>query len=266
MNLPRIENKNLHNEIHIWAADLDQWNLSCLEAVQELPETEAKKAGRFRFETHRKRYIKGHYLLRALLGMYLGTDFYDRAFHINKYGKPALINTKTEDTIFFNISNSENIYVCAFSQNSDIGIDIEKNHDLPDMDRIMAESFSAEEKRRFHTLSEPDRTRTFFQYWARKEALLKAMGMGLSYPMNQVNAVTGDKHSSQLITKIAGSDISNQWTLLDMDICTGFTSALALQGEHPDLAGQVRSFHLADEIINPLNEKHNNFLQCGAGN
>jgi 4'-phosphopantetheinyl transferase len=266
MNLPRIDNKNLHNETHIWAIDLDQWNLSCLEAVKALPETEARKARRFRFETHRNRYIKGHFILRSLIGMYLDIGFYDDEFHANRYGKPAVKKLHEDNPIHFNISNSENIYTCAFSQNSDIGIDIEKIHDLQDMDRIIAEFFSDEEIRRFHSLPEPNRMQTFFKYWARKEALLKAMGMGLSYPMNKVDVVTGDENSSQLITKVGDSDISNHWTLLDMDICIGFTSALALQGEHHDLAKQVRYFQLADENMNTFKGKHNKIFQCGEGN
>jgi len=266
MNLPRIDNKNLHNETHIWVVDLDQWSLSCLEAMQALPETEAKKARRFRFETHRNRYIKGHFILRSLIGMYLDIGFYDDEFHANRYGKPAVQTSHEDSSIHFNISNSENIYACAFSQHSDIGIDIEKIHDLQDMDRIIAEFFSDQEKRRFHSLPEPNRRRTFFKYWARKEALLKAMGMGLSYPMNKVDVITGDENSSQLITKVGDSDISNQWTLLDMDICAGFTSALALQGEHHDLAKHVRYFHPAGEDMNAFKGKYNKFFQCGARN
>jgi len=264
MNLPRINNKNLQNEIHIWVVDLDVWNLSCFEAVQEISESEAKKAGRFHFKIHQDRYVKGRFMLRSVLGMYLDSDFYDQEFHANFYGKPALQKHPEDHSIRFNISNSENICVCAFSQNSEIGIDIEKIHDLPDMDQIIAASFSDEEIRKIHSLSEPDLTRTFFQYWARKEALIKAMGMGLSHPMNNVNVVTRDENPSQLMIKTERSDISEEWTLLDMDICTGFAAALALQGKHHDLAGRVRFFHPTDENMIQFRSRHNNSFLCGA--
>jgi len=263
MNLPRINNENLQNDIHIWVVDLDVWNLSCLEAVQELSESEAKKAGRFHFKIHQDRYVKGRFMLRSVLGMYLGSDFYDQEFHTNLYGKPALQKPPDDHSIRFNISNSENICVCAFSQYSEIGIDIEKIHDLPDMDRIIARSFSEEEKRRFCSLPLPGRTQTFFKYWARKEALLKAMGMGMSYSLNKID-IAGNENSPQLVIKIEESDISNQWTILDMDIFTGFASALALQGEHRDLAGRVRFFHPADEYVISFKEKNNNIFLCGA--
>jgi 4'-phosphopantetheinyl transferase len=263
MSLPRINNENLQNDIHIWVVDLDVWNLSCLEAVQELSESEAKKAGRFHFKIHQNRYVKGRFMLRSVLGMYLDSDFYDQEFHANRHGKPALQKHPEDHSIRFNISNSENICVCAFSQNSEIGIDIEKIHDLPNMDQIIAASFTDKERRKFHSLSEPDLTRTFFQYWARKEALLKAMGMGMSYPLNKID-IAGNENSPQLVTKIEGSDISNQWTILDMDICKGFAAALALQGEHRDLAGHVRIFHPADENMIRFRSRHNNSFPCGA--
>ncbi len=238
MNLPRVDNKNLHNETHIWVADLDQWNLSCFETVQALPETEAKKAGRFRFETHKNRFIKGRFMLRSLLGMYLDIDFYDQEFHANRYGKPAVHKVHDDKSIHFNISNSENIYVCAFSQNSDIGIDIEKIHDLPDMDRIMAASFSEEEIRKLNSLPEPNRRRTFFKYWARKEALLKAMGVGLSIPLDEVNILYADNDASRVFTKHNGTE----WTLDDIDILDGFASALARKSKQCDDALKIRYY------------------------
>ena len=76
--------------------------------------------------------------------------------------------------------------------------------------------------------------------------------------------IAGNENSPQLVTEIEGSDISNQWTILDMDICKGFTSALALQGEHRDLAGQVRIFHPADENMIQFRSHHNNSFLCGA--
>ena len=262
MNLPQIDNRDLHNEIHVWVVDLDQCNLSCVEAIKELPEAEAKKAGRFHSKIHRDRYVKGRFMLRSVLGMYLGSDFYDQEFYISRYGKPALQDSYKDNSIHFNISNSENICVCAFGQYSEIGIDIEKIHDLPDMDRIIARFFSEEEK---HFLGLPlsDRKQTFFKYWARKEALLKAMGVGMSYPLDKID-IAGNENSPQLVIKIEGSDISNQWTILDMDIFTGFASALALQDEHRDLAGRVRFFHPADECMTSFKEKNNNIFLCGA--
>ncbi|PKN89222.1 MAG: hypothetical protein CVU51_01225 [Deltaproteobacteria bacterium HGW-Deltaproteobacteria-1] len=262
MNLPRIDNKNLHNETHIWIVDLDQWNLSCLEAVQTLPETEAKKAGRFRFETHRNRYIKGHFMLRSLIGMYLDIDFYDQEFHANRYGKPAMQTFHENNSIHFNISNSENIYVCAFREKGEIGIDIERIHDLPDMDQIVERFFSFDEKKVFRSLQEQNRKHTFFRYWTRKEALLKAMGVGLSFPLNQVDVHAENNCSSPVFTKSIGMES----LISDLNIFNGFAAAIALEDKHTDYNTRLLYITFDNKISEnlPMKNHHNSNIFFGA--
>ncbi|MHB8139310.1 MAG: 4'-phosphopantetheinyl transferase family protein [Smithellaceae bacterium] len=241
---PRLEFDNLLNQVHIWAVDLGQWNLHSREALQMLPESERKKTEKLRFEIHQTRYIKGHYLLRLLLGQYLGIDFYNQEFTVNEYGKPSLQKEIESNSVNFNFSNSENICVYAFTKDGELGIDIEKIHDLPEMDRIVERFFSPNENKIFRSLPEQNRKQSFFKYWARKEALLKAMGLGFSYPLNKVDVLLHHKDSSPVVTKNAGIE----WTLYDIDSFEGFASALALKGVHHDCAKQVRCFNLTDKI------------------
>lgn len=242
MNLPQIENKNLHDEVHIWAVDLDRWTLPCHKAIQMLPEFERQKAERFRFEIHQTRYIKSHYLLRTLLGMYHGIDFYDQEFHINRHGKPSLKNAHAEDSIYFNMSNSENTCICAFRQQGDIGIDIERIYDLPDMDRIVERFFSSDEKEILRSLSGQNRKQTFFRYWTRKEALLKAMGVGLSMPPDKVDVMAGQEDTLETFIRTTGPDTESEWTLHDINTFDNFTSALALEGKHVNCSVHLRHF------------------------
>jgi 4'-phosphopantetheinyl transferase len=249
MDCPCLEYKNLQNEVHIWSVDLDHLKLPCNEAVQMLPEFEKKKSERFRFEILRTRYIKGHYMLRSLLGMYLGIDFFNQEFHINKYGKPSLKNTRADDSIYFNMSNSENTCICVFRQHGDIGVDVEKIHDLPDMDRIVERFFSPDENEIFCSLPDHDKKTSFFKYWTRKEALLKAMGRGLSFPLDEVNVVP-DKidETSDFFIKTKETNTEREWIVHDVSVFDGFASALALDGQHPDCSKRFRYFQLSDEI------------------
>jgi len=229
---------DLLNQVHLWTVDLGQWSLPCLDALKMLPENERRKSERFRFEILRTRYIKGHYLLRLLLGQYLGIDFYNQEFNLNEYGKPSLQKEKESNTINFNFSNSENICVYAFTKEGDLGIDIEKIHDLPDVDQIVERFFSPDEKKLFRSFPEDAKKTSFFKYWARKEALLKAMGVGLSIPLDEVNVLYADKDASRVFTKHNGTE----WTLDDIDIFNGFASALALEGKHCADAPKLRYF------------------------
>ena len=217
--------------------------LPCNEVVQMLPEFEKKKSERFRFERLKTRYIKGHYLLRALLGMYLGIDFFNQEFHINQYGKPSLKNTRAEDSIYFNLSNSENTCICVFRQHGNIGVDIEKIYDLPDMDIIVERFFSPDENEIFCSLPDHDKKTSFFKYWARKESLLKAMGVGLSFPLDQVNVLPGKEDEvSFIFINTNETNVEREWILQDISIFNGFASALALEGKRCDDAPKLRYF------------------------
>lgn len=247
MDYPNLECKNLQNEVHIWAVDIDQWKISCNKAEQMLPKSEREKSERFRFEILKTRYINSHYLLRTLLGMYIGIDYFDQEFHINNYGKPFLKNTHAEDSIYFNISNSENVCVFACTKDGDLGVDVEKIHDLPDMDRIVERLFSQEENKIFHSLPEHTKKTSFFKYWTRKEALLKAMGVGLSFPADQINVLSGQADTS--IIKSNAMDEKTDWTFQDIDVFEGFAAALALKGNHTGLRARLRYVKFGDDII-----------------
>jgi 4'-phosphopantetheinyl transferase len=244
VNDPRLECRNLHNQVHIWAVDLDLWNVPQGEALQMLPEYEKMKSERFRHDLLKTRYIKGRYALRLLLGMYLGTGFYHREFHINTYGKPSLKNTPDQEAIQFNLSHSDNACVCVFRQHGDIGVDVEKIKDLPDMDGIVERFFSPLEKEKLLALTESARKKSFFQYWARKEALLKAMGRGLAFPLNKAQVISSQEETAEIFVRTAKPDTKSEWTLRDISLFDGFVSAVAIDGHHADCGARLRYFQL----------------------
>lgn len=240
----RFESGNLFDQIHIWTVDLDQWAAPDSETLPMLPKREKAKAERFRYEILKTRYIKGRYALRLLLGMYLGTGFYHREFHINTYGKPSLKNTLDQEAIQFNLSHSDNTCVCVFRQHGDIGVDVEKIKDLPDMDGIAERFFSPLEKEKLFSLPESARKKSFFQYWARKEALLKAMGRGLSFPLNKAQVISSPEETAEIIVRTAKPDTKSEWTLRDISLFDGFVSAVAIDGHHADCGARLRYFQL----------------------
>ncbi len=219
------------------------------ESEQRLTESEREKSQRFRFEIIRTRYVNCHYVLRVLLGQYLGVDFYNQEFYHNQYGKPSLKNEKDSNSIYFNLSNSENICIFAFTKDGDLGVDIEKIHDMSDMGRIVESFFSPLENKKFCSLPECSRKKTFFNYWTRKEALLKAMGVGLSFPLDIFDVLFDEDDTSQVSITTRNQNAETEWTLRDIDIFEGFTSTLALEGNHPNCGTRLRYFQLVNEFL-----------------
>jgi 4'-phosphopantetheinyl transferase len=235
---------NLQNEIHIWASDLDQWEIPGNKTEQKLPASERDKSERFRLEIIKTRYTKCHFLLRKLLGQYLGVDFYHKEFNYNEYGKPSLKNEKDNNLIYFNSSDSENICVFAFTKYGDVGIDVEKIHDLSDMGGIAESFFSSSEIKKLCSLPEHSKKNTFFKYWTRKEALLKAMGVGLSYPLDKLD-VHSDEDNTSRVSITIHQNTKTKWKIQDINIFDGFSSALALKDNNLNCNTRLRYFHLA---------------------
>ena len=245
MDFSRLNFRNLQNQVHIWAVDLDHLKLRGYRDDQRLPESERDRSERFRFEIISVRYVKCHYLLRVLLGQYLGTDFYHQEFYCNQHGKPSLKNERGSNSIYFNLSNSENICVFVFTEDGDIGVDVEKIHDMTNMDSIVESFFSPSENINFCSLPKQSRKKSFFKYWTRKEALLKAMGIGLSFPLDKVDVISGQEESSDAFIKTTELNSKTEWTIQDINIFEGFASALALKGNHLDCATRIQYFQLA---------------------
>ncbi|HDR4570873.1 4'-phosphopantetheinyl transferase family protein [Bacillus cytotoxicus] len=96
----------------------------------------------------------------------------------NAYGKPFLQGL---DFFHFNISHAGEWVVCAFDGMS-IGVDIEKVERI-DLD-IAKHVFSKKEYENLMLQNEQKQLECFFEYWTAKESYIKAIGKGLSIPLN----------------------------------------------------------------------------------
>ena len=140
-----------------------------------LSEEEKIKVSFYKFDHTRLNYIVTQAVLRMLLASYLDVKPADVKMGAHKKGKPYLIH---ERSIFFNISNSHDLCVFAFSCDSEVGIDIEKIRSLPDIDQLIEKNLTGRERAYF--LKDPDhKLNWFFRFWTFKESYLKAIGEGM---------------------------------------------------------------------------------------
>jgi 4'-phosphopantetheinyl transferase len=141
---------------------------------------EQGRAARFHFERDRRRFIVARARLRALLAARLGTAPGLIEFGYGAHGKPALAGRFATSGWRFNLSRRGELALFAFCRSGEVGIDVEALDRLPEADELAARAFSAEEKRSYLGLSADERALGFFRCWTRKEALAKALGVGLA--------------------------------------------------------------------------------------
>jgi len=167
-------------EVHVWRAELDVAAKTLAELRELLDEAERARADRFLRAEDRLRFTAARGLLRRLLGWYLQTPPQKIRFAYGPQGRPELADPAPGAGLRFNLSHSGEIVLIAFARDRAVGVDVEALRAPVDEAALARRYFRPEESARLAALPEAQRRREFFRMWTRKEALLKAKGLGVS--------------------------------------------------------------------------------------
>ena len=105
-------------DVHVWQWDLDVRAGDFDRYWEMLSAQERERAGKFRFERHRRRFVAGRGELRELLSRYLALSPQAVALGYGQEGKPFCLSQPSGWTICFNLSHSENKAALAISNSS----------------------------------------------------------------------------------------------------------------------------------------------------
>lgn len=216
-------------DVHVWRASLCQPAPRVAWFAHLLSDDERERAGRFFFEQDRRRFIVARGILRVLLSRYLGCNPSHLRFCYGEYGKPSLADMAPEHTLCFNMSHSHNLALYACAWNQAMGIDLERIRPVSDDERIVRRYFSAREYAVFQSLVPEQRQQAFFNGWTRKEAWLKARGVGLANHLGHVEVSLRPDEPAALL-HIAGESCED-WYIQALSPARGYTAALVVQGK-----------------------------------
>lgn len=166
------------NRIDIWQFSLNETPKA---AENLLNEEEIIRANRFYFSRHKRRFTVARAQTRLILSRYIPELPESLQFHTNHYGKPGLQHS---ENICFNLSHSRDLALLAVGQQHPMGVDLEF-FSPRSYHGIAKQLFSPEELQYYLALPNYLKPKCFFEIWAKKEAFIKACGMGLSYPTKQ---------------------------------------------------------------------------------
>ena len=143
------------------------------------------------------------------MGGYTGDDPRDLVFAEGEHGKTRLFGAIGE-SLRFNMSHSENMALYAVARGREVGVDVEHvRGSLPA--EVVHRYFSATEQDALAALPEHLKLRGFFECWTRKEAQVKAMGVGMS-------GLAQAHHQA------------HEWSLQSIDVGPDYVAALAIAG------------------------------------
>lgn len=167
--------------VHLWELHIST-ALPYLASWQSyLTAEERDRVQRFVKAEAATRFICSRGGLRYLLGRYLHCDPRSLVFHVGDRGKPYLQPAR----LSFNVSHSGPWVVYALSHCPWVGVDVEHIAPRAHLEGLIRRCLTPQEQAQLPT-EDAAKLHQFLTYWTAKEAHLKAVGVGLSYPMAQV--------------------------------------------------------------------------------
>lgn len=224
------------DEVHVWCAPLGQPEQRVRQLASTLVPDEQARAERYRLERDRDRFFVRRGILRHLLGRYVGCEAKSVEICYGAYGKPSLAHGCGEGTLRFSLAHSRQMALFAFARGCEVGVDIESVHPMQDADRIAARFFSPREVAALRALPPEERQRAFFACWTRKEAYLKARGVGLSGELGQFEVTVVPGRPARLLSVGGDPRRALDWRLEDLVPASGYAAALAVEGHRWELA------------------------------
>jgi 4'-phosphopantetheinyl transferase len=240
------------DEIHVWRTSLDMAAPDLAKLQQILSPDERDRADRFRFEADQRRCVIGRGALRLLLGEILDLPASTLRFEYDEFGKPSLMSAQGLP-LQFNVSHSGDLILIAIAKGRTVGIDVERIRTDLDLDGIAARFFSANECKILASL-EAGRYEAFFTCWTRKEAYLKAKGVGLSMPLDQFDVSFLPNEEPRLLATRHDPAEARRWTIRALSLPGEYVGSLAAPGSDwrlkcwnwhpPSLTGDIAEINL----------------------
>lgn len=199
-------------EVHVWRVGLDCIPSMVAGLHSVLSPEEKERARRFHDHQMCNRWTVARGALRMILGEYAYRDPGSLQFRLGTYGKPELVGESEE--IAFSLSHSRNVALVAIVSSGCVGVDAEHVDVSVEFEEIVQRSFAQAERDEILALPRESRRCAFFAAWTRKEAFVKAIGQGLSLPMDRFVVSVHPDQPARLIS--VDRDDATRWSLMDI--------------------------------------------------
>jgi 4'-phosphopantetheinyl transferase len=213
--------------IEVWNIHLPEHRADAAQYRKILTDEELERAAKFLKPDDANGFIVCRGLLRRILADCLKSDPAELRFPRNAQGKPFLEGGELE----FNVSHSRERLLIAVTAGRAVGVDIEFRRSGLNMASIAKRWFAPEEQAFFQSLENPEQG--FFDVWAKKEAYVKALGVGIYKDLNTFAVPVGETPFCPTL----GND--GQWFFQTLEIDSGYAAAVV--SEAPPVPVNLRT-------------------------
>jgi 4'-phosphopantetheinyl transferase len=183
------------DEAHVWAVPIDE-HYATKQWPKCLSQNERARAEQFLLEAPRRRFIVARTALRRLLGAYLDVPAADVALAYSARGKPMLGSTSAGKSLQFNLAHTRDLALVAVTRGCDIGVDVEQLRAVSHLESIARRYFHPAELSEIMNAPAESRSEAFLRCWTAKEAVVKAVGSGLTDKLDAFCVPVADASSA----------------------------------------------------------------------
>lgn len=157
-----------------------EWQAKADTLAEELSAEEQNRLARFRQSADRLRFLAGRMMVRRMLGAHFGQPPAAVAIRLGEHGKPWAEPPPGRPPLHFNIAHAGDLVLAAFSQEHEVGVDVEVVVAAPEWTQIAPRLMPAAAHREWLALPPAKQNQAFFEAWTAYEAALKALGLALA--------------------------------------------------------------------------------------
>jgi 4'-phosphopantetheinyl transferase len=220
---------SLRNKVVIYSGS--SYDFEENESIRFLSEREKSRASQILHEEDRRCFVITRAVLRKLISIYTGLPNKEIKFQKGINGKLSVPNSELK----FNVTHSKSDIVIALTLANEIGVDIESRDRLVDHNKLIDTFFSENEKTVFDKLEEIMKPQSFINCWTRKEAILKAKGVGLSFPVKLLEVSFIGSEPARVISTGWSQMEKKEWFLESVELPRNYVGAVAVHGKVEDL-------------------------------
>jgi 4'-phosphopantetheinyl transferase len=222
----------LRDEVHLWTIERDRGaDVALLSECLSL--AERQRARRLRVKQRRESFIYNRALARHILASYAGLTPQRVPLTTSPGGKPLWDSSSADasDSLSFNLSHRGDLAILAISRNRAVGVDLEVVDASNDHDAIASQALSPRELALYGQLPPEQRPPAVLRTWTCKEAFLKALGVGLSRPLAQLEVTFSISEPVRLLATGSEQESPVDWLLESWSPRAGWFAALATPRE-----------------------------------
>lgn len=197
------------DEARVFAVPVDEVDASEDELLATLSAEEREHAERFQSDRARRQFVAGRAALRMLLGRLFVLPAANVELTIDAHGKPRVSGPGGSTLPKFNLAHSEDMVLVAVAFGCEVGVDVERVRAVSRWEQMARRYFHAGEVEEIFAAPPAERDAAFLRCWTGKEAVVKAIGGGLSESLAAFHVPVKNHHGTwvEIPRAVAGSAV-----------------------------------------------------------